>query len=307
VIGAGGFAQGTLMPALQRHADIAAVVTSTGVSAQAAAKLFGARVASTDPEEILRMEEIDAVVIATRHDSHADYATRALAAGKHVFVEKPLALDEEELAAVARAAEAAPGVLMVGFNRRFAPLAVKLRGALGGHGPLLMTYRVNAGRQPRTHWVHDPQIGGGRIVGECCHFIDLTSFLCGAPPVDVTVAAVSGSSEPSEDNVAATLRFRDGSVAVIVYSALGDRGLPKERVEVLGELGAGVLDDFRELRLHQGGRTSETVEKRQDKGHAAELAAFLEWCRTGEQPWPVRDMVEVMRATFRMRDGVRAS
>jgi predicted dehydrogenase len=197
-------------------------------------------------------------------------------------------------------------VLVVGFNRRFAPLAVQLRQALGDKGPLLVTYRVNAGRQPRSHWAHDPDVGGGRIVGEGCHFVDFATFLCGAAPSDVAAAAVSGSSEPRDDNVAATLCFPDGSVAVIVYSALGDKALPKERIEVLGEAGAGVLDDFRTLELHKHGQTSETTSKRQDKGHAAELAAFLESCRTGEQPWPVDHMIEVTRATFRIRDQVGA-
>jgi predicted dehydrogenase len=141
-------------------------------------------------------------------------------------------------------------------------------------------------------------------VGEACHFVDFATFLCGAPPSSVTAAAVAGSSEPRDDNVAATLSFPDGSVAVVVYSALGDKALPKERVEVLGEAGAGVLDDFRTLHLHQDGQTRETAGKRQDKGHAAELAAFLEGCRTGEQPWPVEHMIEVMRATLRIRDEV---
>jgi predicted dehydrogenase len=301
MIGAGGFAQGTLMPELAKGAEIAAVVTSTGVSARTTATRFGAALATTDPEEVLSDPAIDAVVIATRHDSHAEYTARALAADKHVFVEKPLALDEAELAAVAQAAADSAGVLVVGFNRRFAPLAVRMRDAMGGHGPLVVSYRVNAGRLPRTHWTHDPQVGGGRIVGEACHFVDFATFLCGAPPTSVHAAAVSGSSEPRDDNVVATLGFPDGSLATIVYSALGDKSLPKERVEVLGEAGAAVLDDFRSLTVHARGAASETASSRQDKGHAAELAAFLEGCRSGEQPWPVADMLDVMTATFAIR------
>jgi predicted dehydrogenase len=148
--------------------------------------------ATTDAAEVLE-GDADAVVIATRHDSHAEYATRALAAGKHVFVEKPLALDHDELAAVESAARDAAGVLMVGFNRRFAPLAGELREALGGRGPLVCTYRVNAGRLPKTHWTHDPKVGGGRIVGEVCHFVDFAAFLASAPPVAASVAGVAGS------------------------------------------------------------------------------------------------------------------
>jgi predicted dehydrogenase len=167
-----------------------------------------------------------------------------------------------------------------------------------------MTYRVNAGRLPRSHWTHDPDVGGGRIVGEACHFVDTCAFLAGAPPVDVRGFAVGGGSEPREDDVTALVRFADGSIATIVYAAFGDASLPKERLEVLGEAGAGVLDDFRRLTLHRAGR--ETVrEGRRDKGHAAELAAWAEACRTGRQPWPVADMAAVMRATFAIRDAVR--
>jgi predicted dehydrogenase/threonine dehydrogenase-like Zn-dependent dehydrogenase len=305
MVGAGGFARGTLMPELAKHAQIAAVATATGLSAKSAAEQFGAARATTDPDEVLTAGDIDAVVIATRHDTHADYAARALAAGKNVFVEKPAALDEEELARVEHATQEHDGVYMVGFNRRFAPLAVRMQAAMSGHGPLMVTYRVNAGRVPRDHWQHDPRVGGGRIVGEVCHFVDFATFLCGGVPSEVRAEAVANSSEPREDNVAATLRFPDGSVAVIVYSALGDKGLPKERVEVLGEAGAAVLDDFRSLRIHRGGRTEE-ADGKQDKGHAAELAAFVEACRSGRQPWPVEDMMGVMRATFAIRDAVFA-
>jgi predicted dehydrogenase/threonine dehydrogenase-like Zn-dependent dehydrogenase len=306
MVGAGGFARGTLMPELAKHAQIAAVATATGLSAKAAGEQFGAARATTDPEEVVSADDIDALVIATRHDTHADYAARGLAAGKHVFVEKPPALDASQLARVEAAALSQDGVYMVGFNRRFAPLAVRLKQAMAGHGPLMVSYRVNAGRVPRDHWQHDPAIGGGRIIGEVCHFVDFASFLCGAVPVDVRAAAVAGTSEPRDDNVAATLRFPDGSVAVIVYSALGDKSLHKERVEVLGEAGAAVLDDFRSLSLHRNGRT-EDVSAKQDKGHAAEIAAFAEACSSGVQPWPVEDMMGVMRATFAIRDAVAAS
>jgi predicted dehydrogenase len=192
---------------------------------------------------------------------------------------------------------------MVGFNRRFAPLAVRLRAELGGRGPLLITYRVNAGRLPRTHWTHDLEVGGGRIVGEVCHFVDFAMFLTGSAPLSVDAAAVNATSEPRDDSVAATLRFADGSVAVVVYSALGDQRLPKERVEVLGEAGAGVLDDFSELRLYRRG-AEERISGRRDKGHAAEIETFIACCREGRQPWPVEDMAQAMSATFAIRDAI---
>jgi predicted dehydrogenase/threonine dehydrogenase-like Zn-dependent dehydrogenase len=303
VVGAGTFARTVLLPQLSKRADIVAVATATGVSARATAERYGARIATTEPEQVLLADDVDAVVIATRHDTHAAYTTAALEAGKHVFVEKPLALVEDELARVEAAAAASEGVLMVGFNRRFAPLMRRLHDELGSRGPLVITCRVNAGRLPRSHWTHDRAVGGGRLVGEACHFVDCAAFLTGHQPRLESAVAVAGGSEPREDLTAATLSFGDGSVAQIVYSAFGDPRLPKERIEVLGEHGAGVLDDFASLALHRGGRTT-TEDGNRDKGHRAEIEAFVEACRSGRQPWPVSDMAAVMRATFAMRDAV---
>jgi predicted dehydrogenase/threonine dehydrogenase-like Zn-dependent dehydrogenase len=303
IVGAGAFARSVLMPPLAREAEIEAIATATGVSARASAKRFNARIATTSAEDVLRAPGLDGVVIATRHDTHAAYAADALRAGKHVFVEKPLALDEGGLTAVEEAKAESTGTLMVGFNRRFAPLLQRMREALGDQGPIVVTYRINAGRLPRSHWTHDPEVGGGRIVGEACHFVDAATYLTGALPRFAGAVAASGSSEPRDDVVAATLTFSDGSIAQIVYSAIGDPSLPKERIEVLGEAGAGVLDDFRELRLYAGGAV-QTITGKRDKGHRAELAAFLQSCRTGEQAWPVADMAAVMRATFSIREAV---
>lgn len=307
VIGAGVFARTVLLPALAKRADIHSIVTATGPSGQSTAKRFGARASGTDPALVLDDPRVEAVVIATRHDTHAEYAARALQAGKHVFVEKPPALDVGELAAVeAAAAGDDAGTLMVGFNRRYAPLAASLRDELCGRGPLLAHYRVNAGRIPRSHWVHDPDIGGGRIVGEVCHFVDFATFLAGSTPVVRSAVAVEGASEPREDTLAITLSFGNGSVVTIAYSALGDPALGKERVEVMGEAGAAVLDDFRELRLLRGGEESLQRSSR-DKGHAAEIDRFLDACRTGRPAQPLAELVAAMNATFRIRDLVRGA
>jgi predicted dehydrogenase len=303
VIGAGAFARGVLMPALARDCEIVAVANATGVSARAAAERFGAVTASTDAGAVIDDPGVDAVVIATRHDTHAPLVVHALQSGKHVFVEKPLALCEHELEEVASAASESAGVLMVGFNRRFSPLGRSLANALGKAGPVLATYRINAGRLPRDHWTHDPEVGGGRIVGEVCHFVDFLSFVCEGAPTSVSAAAVGGGSEIREDNLAATLRFGNGSVGVVLYAAFGDPSLEKERVEVLGEAGAGTLEDFRRLTLHLGGVAKHTDGKR-DKGHAQEIAAFIDACRTGVQPWPVEQMLGVTRATFEIRDAL---
>lgn len=303
VVGAGSFARGVLLPILARTAYIAAVANRTGPSATAAARRFGAGLASTEAQELIDSAELDGVVIATRHDTHAELACRALDSGKHVFVEKPLALDEEELERVVAAAAGSTGILMVGFNRRHAPLTLRLRDALGGRGPLVMTYRVSAGRLPRDHWVHDPEVGGGRIVAEICHFVDLLSFLCGGSPERVVASAPGGGSAPREDSVAATISFSDGSVGQITYAAIGDPALAKERVEVMGESGSGVLDDFRELHLYRSGQ-EQVISGKRDKGHAAELSAFVEACQTGQQPWPTADMAAVTRTTYAIRDAV---
>ena len=304
VIGAGAFARSTLLPNLLHGADIVAVANATGPSAQSTAARFGAALATTDVDQVLGDDRIDAVLIATRHDTHAEYVKRALDAGKHVFVEKPLALTETELIEVEEAAARSEGLLMVGFNRRYAPMALELKDLLGGRGPLMMSYRVSAGRLPTSHWTHDPKIGGGRIVGEVCHFVDFASFLAGAPPAEVTATSVSGSSEPREDNVSSIIRMADGSVSTIVYASLGESSLPKERIEVLGEAGAGVIDDFRELTVHRGGSVRRRSHKR-DKGHVAEMAAFLRACQRGQEPRPVSDLAAVMRATFAVRDRIQ--
>lgn len=306
VVGAGTFARGVLLPRAARHADIIAVANATGLSARASAGRFGAGLATTDADEVLMHPEVDAVLIATRHDSHADYAARALKAGKHVFVEKPLAIDRSGLELVEQTAADSHAVLMVGFNRRFAPLAKQTHAALCGRGPLMITYRVNAGRVPRSHWTADPAVGGGRIVGEVCHFVDFAMFLTGAAPSCIEAAAVGGSSSPREDSIAATLSFPDGSVAVIVYSALGDPKLPKERIEVLGEAGAATIDDFSQLTLYRGGQEERRAGRR-DKGHDAEMAAFVAACREGREPWPIEHMIAAMRATFAIRDSVIAA
>lgn len=302
IIGAGSFARGVLAPALTRETEVVAVANQTGVSAKAAAARLGAPVASTDPASVIESDEVEAVVIATRHDTHANYVAQALKQGKHVFVEKPLAIDQDGLVAVERALVDSPGILMVGFNRRYAPLGRRLVEA-GSPGPRVITYRVNAGRLPVDHWTHDRAIGGGRIVGEVCHFVDFLSYMCGGPPVAVSAASVGGSSEIRDDNVAATLQFADGSIGVVVYTALGDTSLSKERIEVLAEGGAGTLDDFRTLTIHRGGRVKR-VEAKRDKGHSAEISAFVRACREGAQPWPASDMMAVTRTTFLIRDAL---
>jgi predicted dehydrogenase len=248
-------------------------------------------------------------VIATRHDSHAGFAKAALEAGKHVFVEKPLATNEEDLRALVAAAEAAERHLMVGFNRRFAPLVQRAREIFAHRSqPLSMIYRVNAGAVPASHWMQDTAEGGGRIVGEVCHFVDLLQYLCGAPPVSVFAACAGGEmgSVPSEDVVTITLRFADGSLGTIHYFANGHRAIPKEHIEIYGGGRTFILEDFRQARCAAGSAISRWKSRDQDKGQQAEVQAFVAAVKTGgPTPIPLSEAVLTTLTTFRALDSLR--
>jgi predicted dehydrogenase/threonine dehydrogenase-like Zn-dependent dehydrogenase len=303
LLGAGSFATATLLPAIQAAGGFrfVGVATATGVSAHHVAQKYGFRFATTDEREVLQDAAVDLVAILTRHHLHAGQIAAALGAGKHVFCEKPPALDEAELGALVRALDHAPGrLLAVGYNRRFAPMAARLGEFAAAAGePLMVHCRVNAGPLPSTHWLHDPAVGGGRIVGEGCHFVDLLSFLTGSLPVRVRATGVPGGGRYREDNVSLALDFADGSVGTITYVASGDRALGKERVELFGGGLAGVLDDYRALELHRGGRTHREKNRlRQDKGHQAEWEAIARALRGGAPPIPLESLVATSLATF---------
>lgn len=312
VLGAGQFAAGVLLPALARlpGVELRGVCTASGVRAHHAAKRFGFRYATTDEAALLADPAVTAVVVATRHHLHARQVLAALRAGKDVFVEKPLCLTAEELAEIAaelaarREATGRDPLLQVGYNRRFAPMVGRLADHFAGAGePLLLDCRVNAGYLPPEHWVHDPEQGGGRIVGEVCHFVDLLSHLAGGPPVRVAARALPDGGRYRDDNLVATLEFAGGSLATLTYAANGDSALPKERLEVLGGGRAAVLDNFRRLDLYAGGRRR-TVRSwlRQDKGHRGELAAFVAASREGSPPpIPLAELLAVTRATLAIR------
>lgn len=304
VAGAGSFASSVLVPAFARveRARLATVVSARGITARKLGERFGFREASTDFAALCASPTVDAVVIATRHHLHAEQAAAALEAGKHVFVEKPLALDREGLARVRRAAERSGRICTVGFNRRFAPLSRKLESFFSRRAsPLTMIYRVNAGPLPKESWILDPAIGGGRIVGEVCHFVDLMSFICGALPV--RVQAICAGGDP--DQLVATLAFADGSAGTIAYGSQGDPGYPKERLEVLGGSRLAVLDDFRALELSQGGKRRWARSFGQDKGHRAEAEAFVTAVAAGgPPPIALESLWRTTEATFAIRDAL---
>jgi len=302
-IGFGNYAKSVLLPAFRKidGVALAGVATATGLSAAHAAKKHGFARAMTDARELLQDPSVDTIVVATRHDTHALYAMEALKAGKHVFVEKPLALSCEELDAVAEVATHAPGVLAVGFNRRFAPLMVEARRALEPRvSPLVMLYRINAGAIPADSWIQRAE-GGGRVLGEMCHFVDALAFLCGAAPVDVQAVA----ARDHDDAVSALIRFADGSTGAIVYSSLGDPSVPKEYVEVFAPGAVVRLLDFTSLEITRGGRTTRS-KGAQDKGQKALAAAFIAATRgDGPPPFALDELVAVSEATLLIDEAVR--
>jgi predicted dehydrogenase/threonine dehydrogenase-like Zn-dependent dehydrogenase len=303
LLGAGSFAQGVLLPALKhsKGTEFVGVAAAGGLGAHFAASKFGFKYCTTREGELLEDPNVEALVIATRHDLHARQVANALAAGKHVFVEKPLALDEVGLQQIMEAYEAASSrVLMAGFNRRFAPMAIDLKLFFERVAdPVLIQYRVNAGFVPANHWTQDPT-QGGRILGEACHFIDWAGWFAGAPAICVTSSALPDGGRYSRDNVVITLRYSNGSTAVITYLANGDRGLGKERIEVHGGGRSGLIDDFRRLELVKDGhRRVRRSWLRQDKGHRTECERFVAAVRSGA-PAPIAadDLWATARTTF---------
>ncbi|MHB9073688.1 MAG: bi-domain-containing oxidoreductase [Desulfobaccales bacterium] len=279
LIGGGMFTKNILLPALTKISGVSrqGVATTTGVSARHIANKFGFAYATTDYQELLRDEAIGRVMITTRHNLHGRLVAEALAAGKDVFVEKPLCLTEAELADI-KAVYDSSRLLMVGFNRRFAPLAQEVKAFLKGRTtPLVMIYRVNAGYVPGESWVHDPEVGGGRIHGEVCHFLDFLLFMADSEPVQVHATAISGSlgKYRPDDNLSITLTCKDGSVGTIIYTAKGSKSFSRERFEVYCEDSVGVIEDFRRGQLVQGGRSRQLKRFSMDMGYQAEMEVFL--------------------------------
>jgi predicted dehydrogenase len=303
LVGSGAFASGVLAPELARRSDVrrCTVVSARGLTARHLAERFGFERCATDEALGLTAPNIDAVVIATRHDLHAHQAAAALRAGKAVFLEKPLAIDRAGLSSVLCAARESKGLLFVDFNRRFAPLTGKLCAFFRDRTqPMVLVYRINAGPLPEDSWIHDPQVGGGRIVGEACHFVDLCAAITNSDVVRVQAESVSGArgSLRNEDQVVLSLKMGDGSVASICYASGGDPSLPKERLEVLCGGAAACLEDFRVLELVRGGKTKRATRLLRDKGHRAALDAFLRSVRTGEPPISLRSLASTTLATL---------
>jgi predicted dehydrogenase/threonine dehydrogenase-like Zn-dependent dehydrogenase len=307
LIGSGNYATGVLIPAFKAAgAKLQSVASSGGVSGLHAARKFGFTATTTETETLLADESVDAVVITTRHDTHASLAVRALEAGKHVFVEKPLALRLEEVDAIAAArnaalARGASPLVMVGFNRRFAPHVVRMKQLLDGQGgPKAMIMTVNAGAIPAEHWTQDRDIGGGRVAGEACHFIDLLRHLAGAPIVSWHAQPMTSATG---DTVTITLGFEDGSTGAVHYLANGHKAFPKERLEVFAGGRILQLDNFRQLVGHGWKMLKPMKLWSQDKGQSACVAAFVEAIvKGGPAPITFEETVEVARTSIKIAE-----
>lgn len=302
--GAGNYATASLLPILKDidHVNLGGLVTASGRSAENVAKRFDFSFCAGEFDELLG-EGTDAVVVATRHDTHAQAAVEALRHGKHVYVEKPLALTIEEIAAVASAYRAGDSQVMVGFNRRFAPAThLVIDHFAKTSGPLVVNIRVNAGEIPFDHWIQDPRVGGGRIIGECCHFVDLAAAIIGSKPKSVfaTAASMADRSAVANDNMAITLAFEDGSIASIVYTSVGASSLPKEYVEVFGGGLSASLHDFGMVRLYDGaGATTRRRFSSQDKGQKKMLESWVDGLRSGAPCIDFETLMAVSVATVR--------
>jgi polar amino acid transport system substrate-binding protein len=288
-IGAGSYAQSHLLPNIPVGTDVrlTGILTATSAGSRSTCERFSFEFCAGTEDDILQDIGINTVFIATRHDSHGGYVLRALQAGKNVFVEKPLCLSPRELeeirscyaALVER--ERAPQ-LLVGYNRRFSPLTTAMKQAFG-NGPVAINCRVNAGFIPPDSWIQDAEVGGGRIVGEVCHFVDLLNFLTGSLPVSVHAVSMP-TPENLHDTVCLSLTYENGSIGTVNYFANGDKSLPKERIEVFGGGISAVLDDFKLLSVYAKGKKTDTKLVSQDKGQKTAVQGFIASVRRGGEP-----------------------
>ncbi|HUU81178.1 MAG TPA: Gfo/Idh/MocA family oxidoreductase, partial [Acidobacteriota bacterium] len=301
----GNFTGQVLLPALKKSgARLKTIASSGGVTGTHFGKKFGFELSTTDSESILKDPDINAVFITTRHNSHAYFVLAALKAGKHVFIEKPLCLTLGELEEIQKTYSSlltrhSSPLVMVGFNRRFAPHVVKIKELLETvREPRSFIMTVNAGFIPPDHWTQDPEVGGGRIIGEACHFVDLLRFLAGVP---MARSELFGLDSPTGDTVSIQLKFADGSIGTIHYLANGSRRFPKERLEVFCGGRILQLDNFKTLRGYGWKNFKKMKLWRQDKGHRAEIKAFLEAVQSGgASPIPFDEIVEVTKTTIEL-------
>lgn len=310
VIGAGSYVPAMLLPHFKAAGvNFKSIATASGVSAVDVGKRFGFEYAVSSAADVLDDAQTNLIVIGTRHDLHAELTIAALQRNKNVLVEKPLALNDDELDQIIAAAKNSSGRLMVGFNRRFAPLARKVKEFFSARAtPLSILYRVNAGHVAKDHWAQDRHEGGGRIVGEVCHFVDFIQFIVSSPPISVFAKAVNAKSDQivDADSVLITLTFADGSNGSIAYVSEGDKSLAKERIEIFGGGRSLVLDDFKRAYCYRDGREESIVLRAQDKGQQEQVRAICASILQGEPaPISLEELATTTRTTFRILDSLR--
>jgi len=313
-IGAGSYAQSHLLPNIPKNNEVQlkGVMTATGTTSRSVAERFKLDFCTTNEKDIIENDDINTVFIATRHDSHAHYVMKALKAGKHVFTEKPLCLTETELNEIVETYNPELGtlnpkpVLFVGYNRRFSTLIRKIKDEFGD-GPMALTYRVNAGAILKDSWIQDAEFGGGRIIGEVCHFVDTLTFLTGSLVVSVYAAAMS---EPNNlnDTLNITLTFKNGSIGTISYLSNGDKGLAKERIEVFSSGATAIVDDFKEFIIYSKGKKKKKKLISQDKGQKEEVKRFVEAIIKGKgfaELIPFEMIYNTSLVTFKIIESIR--
>jgi predicted dehydrogenase/threonine dehydrogenase-like Zn-dependent dehydrogenase len=307
IIGAGNFAKAFLLPAFsgRQGVRLRSICTASGVSASSVAKKYHANLATSNPDDIFNDPEIGAILIATRHDSHAKYVMRGLNSGKAVYVEKPLAITLDDLEKIKELyeqliSEKEHPFLMVGYNRRFSPLSVLLKKTfLKTTSPISMIYRVNAGFIPLTEWVHNPAVGGGRIIGECCHFIDFMSYLTGTLPINISANALQHVNSPVRDIVTLTIQFADGSLGTVHYFANGNSSMPKEYIEVFGDGISAQLINYKHLAIYGAQLRGKKRYINQAKGFQEEAEAFVNALKNGSvAPIPFDQLYMTSKATI---------
>ncbi|QWR76143.1 bi-domain-containing oxidoreductase [Candidatus Magnetomonas plexicatena] len=298
-IGVGNFAKQVLLPALKNSgAVLKTIASASGGNVSALGQKFGFALATSEYSQVFEDSSINTLFISTRHGSHAELVIRALKSGKNVFVEKPLALNKTELKDVIDAHSNSNGILLVGFNRRFSVFSRKLKESLSSKSdPLCINIMVNAGAIEGSHWVHDTECGGGRIIGEACHFIDLIRYFTGSQITEVYAVSTHGHSVTDSDKMCITIKSKDGSIGTINYFSNGSKSYPKERIEVFSEGRVYVIDNFKSLTCFGKGKSHNQFA--QDKGHGREITEFLQAVETGgKSPIPFEELIESTLSSF---------
>ena len=308
LIGAGNFTKSVIIPNVKKvdGLELVGLCTATGVSGHGTGVKHDFKYITTDDKEIYKNQDINSIFITTRHNDHASKVINTLEAKKHCFVEKPLCIYEEELEEIKTKYEG-DTILQVGFNRRFSPLVSKMKTVLGDN-PMSVNYRVNAGIIPKDVWIQDREIGGGRVIGEVCHFIDTCSFLIGSDVESVFATCISknDNSIPDEDNISIVLKYKNGSTATISYFAYGDTAMPKEFIEVFSNGISISMNDFRELNIYQNGKTKKEKSANQDKGFVNEFKAFSDAVKSGKASIPFESIYNTTKTTFKILESFRS-